>query len=267
VRPTEVRTKLPILAALGLLLAGCATTTGPTPAGTASGVPVPSTGLVFRIADTPGLMPPGGSMTVPRWALYGDGLLVQPGSTATAPVTRQLTPAGVRRVVQGAIDAGLAAGTDYGTPRVMDAGTTRFTVVTSQPYRTDVVQPDSDDVTPAQRQARQRLRAFLDRLVDLDGWLGADIAPGTRPYRYTSVAVYAIPHEPDPASTAPVWPLDDLGTAGTAYNSARCQVVAAANLTGVPSGPVYRSGAALYYVVLRPLLPDEKSCADLGPGS
>src|SRR5262249_51055702 len=133
-RPTGVTVKpLAALTALALALGGCATA-HPTPVGAPPSVTVPGTGLVFQIVNVPGLIPPGGSFTMPRVALYGDGLLVLPGSelhplpgSELHPVARRLTPAGVRKVVQAAADAGLASITDYGTPPVMDAGETRFT--------------------------------------------------------------------------------------------------------------------------------------------
>lgn len=81
-RPTEVSKRLLGLATVGIVLTGCTTTTTTIPAGTV---------LVFQIAD--------------QGLVSGNGLLVLRGSTALAPVTRHLTPAGVHRVVHGAVDA------------------------------------------------------------------------------------------------------------------------------------------------------------------
>ncbi len=246
------------LAILALLVVGGCTSTGPVPAG------VPPAGaeeLVFRLTELPGLTPPGGSFTLPRLSLYGGGLLVLGDA---GPTRRQLTDAGIRRVVQAAADAGLTGGTDYGTPRLADAGAAVFTVVTTTRRTTKVTAPSVDDgLTAAQREARGRLRSFMDELSDLDAWLGGEIGE-PEPYPYTRLAVLALPR--DPGSPERQWPLADPATAGAPHGTGRCQIVSGTDLPRIRAAPpdtVWRGGSGLFQVVLRPLLPDERTCQDL----
>jgi hypothetical protein len=253
-----------------LVVAGCASTQ-PVPVGP------PPTGadeLVFRVADLPGLMAPAQSFGLPRLSLYGDGRLVVGDPTPAAlpdPISRQLTEAGVRSVVQAAADAGLTDHTDFGTPQLPDAGVTVFTVVADERVDTKVVAPSQDDdVTAPQREARQLLRSFVDNLADLDSWLGDDIDEEARPYRYTRLAVLALPQQAPLGSPQRPWPLDDLATAGRPHGTGRCLVVAEAELapvraaaTDVAPDTWWRSGDQVFQVALRPLLPDERTCEDL----
>jgi hypothetical protein len=239
-------------------------------------VPVgsPPTGageLVFRLVEVPGLMPPGESVRMPRLSLYGDGALVL-GDVTPRPTSRQLTDAGIRQVVQAAADAGLTSRTDYGTAQLPDAGVAVFTVVTTTRVTTTVAAPAHDgEANTPQREARERLRSFLDRLADLDSWLGNDIGEESRPYAYTRLAVLALPQEADPGAPQQVWPLGDLATVGEPHSVGRCLVVSGAELdpvraaaAGAAPNTRWRSGDRLFQVVLRPLLPDERTCQDLG---
>lgn len=253
-----------------LSLAGC-TTPQPEP----PPISTPPTGaddLVFQLVELPGLMPPGQSFKLPRLTLYGDGTLVLTDTASTAiprPTQRRLTTAGIRRMVQAATDAGLTGNTDYGTPQIADAGASVFTVITRT---TKVVAPtNADGVTAPQREARQRLRSFVENLANLDTWLGNDIAKESSPYGYAQLAVFAQPQDPNPNAPQRPWPLSDLATAGEPHGVGRCQIISAADLdtlraaaTGATPNTQWRSGNQLFRVFSRPLLPDEQSCRDLG---
>jgi hypothetical protein len=264
--------RLTVPALLVLALAGCATTQPePAPIGPP---PTGANELVFQLVELPGLMPPGQSFKVPRMSLYGDGALVLADIASTAvprPTQRQLTTVGVRRFVQAAADAGLTNNTDYGTPQIADAGASVFTVVTTSRLITKVVAPTHvDGVTDPQRDARQRLRSFVNNLANLDTWLGNDIAKDSPPYGYTQLAVFAQPQDPNPGAPQRPWPLADLTTAGEPHGVGRCQVVSGTELdtlrgaaTGAPQYTQWRSGNQLFRVLLRPLLRTEKACRDL----
>lgn len=257
-----------LIVLLVLVMSGCATTQ-PEPAA----IEPPPTGpneLVFQLVELPGLMPPGQSFKLPRISLYGDGVLVLADTATNAvprPTQRQLTAAGVRRVVQAATDAGLTSQTDYGTPQIADAGASVFTVVTRT---TKVVAPTHvDGVTDAQRAARQRLRSLVNNLADLDTWLGNDIARDSSPYGYAQLAVFAQPQDPNPGVPQRPWPLADLATAGEPHGVGRCQIVSGTDLDtlrgAATPNTLWRSGNQLFRVVLRPLLRTERTCRDLGP--
>jgi hypothetical protein len=264
--------QLSLVVMLVSTLAGCATTqpepprTGPPPTGPNE--------LVFQLVELPGLMPPGQSFTVPRMSLYGDGALVLADTASTAvphPTQRKLTPTGVGRIVQAATDAGLTRNTDYGTPQIADAGASVFTVVTTTRLTTKVVAPaHTDGVTDPQREARQRLRSFVNNLADLDTWLANDIAKDTSLYRYAHLAVFAQPQDPNPSTPQRPWPLADLTTAGEPHGVGRCQIISGTDLdtlrgaaTSAPQYTQWRSGNQLFRVLLRPLLRSEKACRDL----
>ena len=275
--PTLTRPDRPRLAALAaaLALTGCATAGQPPP-----DPPTRPAELAFQVWELPGLLPPGAEATMPSLSLYGDGRLVlagPPGLALPAPQERRLTAAGVRRVLAAARGAGLTGPTSYGQPRLADAPTVTFIAVTGgRRYVTRVAAPDADPGgdparTRDERAARARLREFRRRLADLDGWLGGELAGGPAPYRFTRLAVLALPAAPDPAAPpARAWPLGPLATAGEPLAGGRCQVLEGRALTqavaaaagAVPATP-WQSGGAAFHVRFRPLLPGERGCQAL----
>ncbi|HCT80342.1 MAG TPA: hypothetical protein DGT23_28020 [Micromonosporaceae bacterium] len=246
-----------------LLLAGaCKSTPAPVvapPSGTHE--------IVFQMQELGGLLPPGGRLKMPRISIYGGGLLVAHAPSAEPPAVpratqRRLTLAGVRKVAQAAADAGLSAGTDFGTPQITDAPVTVFTLVSDgKPQVTNVIAPNvagAGDLTGAQVAARDRLRAFTKQLADLDSWLGKEIAAGSEPYTYTAMAVFAMPQEGSAATRD--WPLGDLsaGTCVTVTGPELDKVRGAAEPTS--SRDLWRAGDSTYFLVFRPLLPGETQC-------
>lgn len=237
---------------LALLLGGCGATT---PTGQADPPPAGADEFVFQLVQFPGLMGPGGLFQLPRMTLYGDGTLVL--GDGDQPTRRQLTTAGVRKVVKAAMDAGLTSQIDYGTPQVADGGLSVFTVVTNTRHTTKVVEPS---MLEPQHAARERLHEFLTNLDDLDTWLNKNITPEPQPYSSAQTAVYAF--RQNSGSPEQPWPLTDLATAGEPYSTGRCQIVSGTDLPKAQD-TLWRSGNQLYRVMLRPLLPHEHTCRDL----
>jgi hypothetical protein len=204
--------------------------------------------LVLRMVELPGMLPPGGGLTMPHLSVFGGGLAVV--NTPAGLVRRQLTAAGVNKVSQAAADAGLAGKADPGRPAGPDAPSITFVVISGgQRHVNSVVSPTG------------KVDTLRDHLKDLDAFLGTDISKEIAPYMPSRLAVWAQRQETSAGSRD--WQLSDLGTVGEGYEAGRCQV-----LTGDPvgifakakSGDFWRSGDATYYVIFRPMLPDEDRC-------
>jgi len=264
---------LAVVSALAVLAAGC----GGTSAQPSPEHPTGPTDLVMSVVVPPGLIPPGGEFRLPDFSLYGDGRVVLAGPDdrpLPAPMERRVTAAGIRQILTAARDAGLTGGTDYGQPQLPDAPSGTFQVVTDGRRQvTRVVAPDTDlrgDPTLDQDQqaTRARLRDFRRRLTDLDSWLAPHLTGAATPYRYSRMAVFALPQEPDPSAPPPLaWPLGSLASAGEPMAGGRCVIVAGEELARVrtaakdatPATP-WRDGDSTFHLTFRPLLPDENSC-------
>ncbi len=152
---------------------------------------VPADRPAFMVMSAGGMVPAVlYAMQSPSLAVYGDGRVL----TAVAAPALQLVPAryqlahtdpaAVRDFVAAARSGGLFdGGTDFGSPRVTDLPTTTVMVDGSQ-VRVYALDAQFDaSLTPAQRDARARLRALIERGSGLSG---AD--PG-EPYRPTRIVV------------------------------------------------------------------------------
>ena len=215
--------------------------------------------LVLRVVDAGGLVSPGWEFQLPTLSLYGDGLLIISGKPV---VHRRLTVEGVRRVVRAAINAGLTKEQDYGSPQILDAGASIFTLVTSKRFKTTIVAPSElRGDNPAQTEARRRVHTFRKALKDLDSWLGDDIGPVTSP-EPSPLVVFSYKTSGGPGPVVE-WPYDDLLTAGEEQGVGRCQVLPAEKARALGQSTLWRSGDNVFLLVMRALLPDEKSCADI----
>jgi hypothetical protein len=231
-----------------------------------SGAPGPAGALVLRWSRTGGFAGVGGPGTVPAFSLYGDGRIVVPGAAqGVLPILREtrLTPAGLRRVVAAARQAGLERSRKVDRPGVADAFTLEIVFVSGgRTHRTSIVHPEGSGDDQAVR--------FWRRL-DLRGWPRAEIAQSTRPYLGERLAVLAAPGRPGGAASARKWPLRPLD-GGDQVLSLRCTVYAGAEretaeraAAGASPGEVWRSGDRVHRVTFRPLLPDERGCDALRP--
>lgn len=239
--------------------------------------------VVIKVASGGGLVQPvvriGDSL--PHVWISGDGRYLRQIARETdnpalvALEERRIPEAALQKLLAEANDAGLLADSaDFGTPRIFDAVNTRILVVANG-RRHDVLLRalgyPVTDLDPATVAAREHVARFVDLLEHPERIAGIS---GPRTYTPTGVAVWVL--GPATASTATppaTWPLGNPATAGTPTNwpapSARCLVVTDADLhaldaaaAGITRTAPWRSGDGLWQIAMRPLLPDEHTCAD-----
>ncbi len=239
--------------------------------------------VVIQVSSGGGLVQPvvrvGDSL--PRVWISGDGRYLRRVARETdtpalvALEERRIPEAALQNLLAEANNAGLLAGSpDFGTPRIFDAVNTRILVVTDGRRHDVLVRAlgypvaDLDAATVA---ARERVSRFIDLLEHPERIAGVSAA---RTYTPTGAAVWVLgPAAASTAMPAATWPLGDLATVGTPTNwpapSARCLVVTGADLHAVDSAAAritrtapWRSGDTLWQIAMRPLLPDEHTCAD-----
>ncbi|MEU6039469.1 hypothetical protein ABZ801_29115 [Actinomadura sp. NPDC047616] len=253
-----------VLAACGSNVDKVTDQTSPPPSSTGAATAEPSSGerLVLRWRRTGGIAGFGGPGALPDFSLYGDGraIFVPDGGDRRATEYR-LRPDALRRLLDQARAAGLdRSRTIAPDEQVMDAPVLEITMGAA---RTRVVMPEEHD-GPVTR--------FQKRLYPT-GWAEGDQAGPGRPYRPARVAVLAGRFGADVGSgdgqgvkTWPLAPLDrgervagGLCTVLTGRDAATAERLAASGSSATP----WRSGAHLYSVRFRPLLPDETACADI----
>lgn len=274
-----------VVAALALLPVACASG-GPGEAGRIDHPSGPGD-LVLRMEVSGGLLPPSAALrAIPGFSLYGDGRVVTVGPMieiypppALPPlIVQKLSEDGIQAILAAAGDAGLL-GPDrtYDDPRIMDAGTTTFTVNAGggrhvvSAYALGYGSPPPDE---ADAGALRRLASFSEKLWDLPSWIPASAIGEESEFAFTQLRIVPLPYEeiPDDVRQAPTdWPLGEpLATFGEPYEGlaqARCGVVAGVDLELLlpaieASNEItpWRSGDAVYQLVARPLLPDEHGC-------
>jgi hypothetical protein len=280
-----------VLAAL-VLAAGCAGSGG----GAAAPRPAPvSDGpgrLVLEVALVGGFSSPEAlAARVPLVAVHGDGRIVArgaqievhpPPALPSLQVWR-LDAEGVQTVVDRAVAAGVTETADLGSPPVADAPATRFTLVTDAGTSVREVPalfelPDDSGLTLEQEAARGELRGLLEVLTSPEP-LGAT---GPEPYAATAVAAVAGPWTPptDPALLQPeaAWPgpalpgeplpggplPDRAALSCVVARGAEADAVLAAAASATTLTPWVAGDGSRWTLTLRPLLPHETGCADLG---
>jgi hypothetical protein len=269
--------------AVVLLLAGCAQAAQGGP-----GKPPPIYGpwaadaVVLRVESSEA--PQSSVGRFPQVSVYGDGRVIAegpidaryPGPALPNLLESKIDAAALQRLAQRAVDAGVVGGVGLGMPG-RGRTRTRFTLDTGP----DTYVRDVDDLTGlagrsgltgSQITARDHLRAFLQALSYPSAILGAGAARQT-PYAPTAVAALATRWLPDPQLRAP-----DVGWPGPALPgeplAPGLTCVLATGETVAPVLAAARSASALtpwladdgtrWALLLRPLLPDESGCADLG---
>lgn len=278
-------------------------TTSP-PAGSGVSADTASDAPVLRVEDVGGLTTASASLArVPAVSVYADGrVITEAGPVVTSstgappalpvPVVRDVGADGVAELVRLARDAGVGTDALLGRPGIADATTTRFTVqidgaeATTEAYalresvgsteQAGASSPDAgfapgDGLTPAQDVERRRLIGLRKALTDVAATLG-DAAGPAAPYRPSALAVLAVPLIPGTADGQPVpWPGPALPGEPTGASEATCVVAQGAALGRalVAAGDVdvtrpWSWGGSSWALTFRPLLPDERGCADLG---
>jgi hypothetical protein len=288
------------VAGLLLLLSACAARAGgaTTPTG-ASTDPVGSDQLVLQVRYLGGFLPVGVSYaTPPVVSIYADGRVITqgpvpaiyPGPALPNLQVQRISTDDVQRLVDRAVDAGVRDGADLGRPPIMDAATTRFTLV--EGGRTSVrdvyalmdaargggvhggpIGPD--DAGPQQQAARQKLLGLYQALTDLEGTLGTGSVRDAGPYTSDAVAAVvtaARPRPEDPPQTPRPWPGPALPgepfanqagvTCLTATGAEATTLLQAARQANALT-PWTGADARQWWVAFRPLLPHESGCADL----
>ena len=233
--------------------------------------------LVVRVATSGGVVPPDAAEAgIPEVSIFGDGRIVTIGPTIAISPGPALPNLGQGQLEDHDLDAILAAADDagllgdeppdYGEVAVSDSPTTVVTVDDGEEHEVSVYALGFDDgLSGDQKAAREQLSDFIASLP-------TDSV--SAPYRPTRVAVLFRPYVTDelPAAGQETWPLDDLAGAGddTGRGDFRCLLVKGDDVStvlaaadGASAGARWRSGDADYFVVFRPLLPDEQTCADL----
>ncbi len=277
---------------LGLALTGCGTggsTDGSGSGSTGEVVNLPDDGdaLVLRVAYTGGFVTPETTVSrLPLVSIYRDGRVITQGpviaiypSPAWPNVqVGQVDEDTVFRLAGAAVDAGVTATTDLGSPNIADAPSTTFTLVTAeQTFVRDAYAlteassgPGPIDagsgITDEQQTARAALADLMDQLTSL--------VPDTTGYQPTAVAAIAAPYvEPDGATLGnrpavawpgPALPGDPIGPGiGCVVATAEQATAVATAAQGADSLTPWTSGDTRWSVTFRPLLPEETGCADL----
>jgi hypothetical protein len=288
-----IRPRSIALCLVPLLLGACsaAASISPSPSmGGNMGHPSGARDLVLRYETTGGFVPREALLgRYPTVSVYGDGtvitegpqIAIYPGPALPNLIATKLTEAGLQRLLAFAAQAGLLGpDAQFDAIGIADAGTAQFTVVAEGTRHTISAYAlnESQDrgLAPAVAAQRARLRAFVSRLNDLRGALGAGEVGAEAPYRFTAVRLFVQPAvPPTDGLIQPViaWPLAiPLTTFGASAQpgdgaALRCGVVSGADLEVLRpllmranQGSPWRSGGRNFSLTIRVLLPDESGC-------
>jgi hypothetical protein len=289
---TRLRGTLIAAAVPLFLLAACAqpgTSAGAPGAGTpesSSASPQSGDELVARVESFGGFVPPDRTVgTLPALSIYADGRVITegpvpaiyPGPALPNLQVLMLSPEQIRQLTKEATDAGVRAGTDFGQPNVADAPTTRVTVRTDQGTQSVSVvalneaQASDPMLTDAQEGARAKLAAYVKKLQQLSS---GDSATASAAYEPKTLAVLARPWTKpagsDPAQAEMAWSGPALpGDYLNPNFKIGCVLVTGADVDKVMTAAQkanqmtpWTADGQKYLINFRPLLPDEKGCAE-----
>ncbi|MFG1779575.1 hypothetical protein ACGFIR_25345 [Micromonospora sp. NPDC049051] len=235
-----------------LLLAACGDGPAPRP-------PSDARTVIAEVDRRGGPAVAAGQWALPALTLYGDGTAVTRGDDRGALLTgrrRTLSAAQVDALFRRATETGLLADRDH-PRRVTDAVTLTVRLTTTDgTYETSVTQP-----SPGEAGDRGAVIAFADAAANA----GVDAGE----YLPQRVAVLVVADTEDDSDVRP-WPLDVPPSAMDGAPRRPCRVVDGAALAALraeagAARPETRWQADTQRVrlVLRPLLPHERDCADL----
>ncbi|MEU5991008.1 hypothetical protein ABZ806_18705 [Spirillospora sp. NPDC047418] len=202
--------------------------------------------LVLRRRETGGIAGLGRPGSVPEFSLYSTGRAV---TASKGELTEyRLKPEALRRLLDEARAAGLDRSHTVGSRQIADA---IIAVVALGDATTRIIQPESQTGPEAR---------FLKEL-DPAGWPASDQSAEPKPYAPEKTAVLA--GETAGSGAAEKWPLGPLGD-GVRVAGAVCTLAPPGKVPDTKPGTAWRSDGKTYSVRLRPLLPGESSCQDLG---
>jgi len=263
---------------------------GALPSGSAvpPAIPGDEDALVLRVAHTGGFVGSDATTSrIPPISVYADGrvifegpvVLSYPGPALPNIQVQVISPTAVQQLIDKAVAAGVKEGADFGQPGVADATTTEVTVLAADGKRTvaaaalSEARADDPQLTPAQQEARKKLRAFTDELTNLSvqtttgkpqPYQPEILAGVVTPYVEPGDDLPARPQPKDwPGSALPGEPLSTtLKLSCVTATGDEADAILAAAKDANASTP-WMSGGNGWNVRFRPLLPDETGCADL----
>ena len=269
-----------VAAVMGLV--ACGKTTVATGGGSSVTYSTNPSSLVVRVEMTGGFVPVETVFTnLPAVSIYGDGsvittgpqVMIYPGPVVPNLLVRKLDDAGMQAVLAAAQEAGiLTEPIDYGQPPVADVPDTVVTVNvndTSYTQSANALGGDfgTDNLTPAQIEARNNLAKFVDSMSDLETLVGADHIGPEEPYVITGWRLRATVADQlptgEPAPTLVPWPVASLRLASIGDCTAATGDVGAQvtdTLTQANQLTYFTDAGKTYQVLARPLLPDETGC-------
>jgi hypothetical protein len=279
---------------LVLLLSACANAaTGPRNGGdspsTAPDHPTGANDLVLRVDSCCGFTAFEYTLRqLPPFTLTGDGRVftqgpqieIYPGPALPNVQEQTITEDGIQAILDAARDAGLGESHDYIEPMtISDAPTTIFTLVDANGTRHvtrayALTESNDDGIPPKDREARQKLRKFWDRLGDLQSWLPQGSVGDQHEYQPTALRINErtyVATDADPEQQPKDWPLQQplssFGEPVEGQQDMRCGTVDGSDAqTLLPD--IKRSNeltpwvsdGTRYRLFVRPLLPDESGC-------
>ncbi|MDZ7678373.1 MAG: hypothetical protein U5K29_07455 [Acidimicrobiales bacterium] len=300
--PRRLPVLVAIVAAAGILAAACGDD-GTTPVSTGSADPDVA---ILELGHEGGFTTPEVHYTqMPQLVVYADGRVVTSGAQAMvypAPALpplfeSQLTDDGLVTLRSAIADAGLDIhGVDYGQPPVADAGQTVVQVrVDGETYehRAEALGmagpagglggpaegpdeggdgPDELGLTAEQRDARDRLQAFVDGVTNLGGLVGPEELGEETPVDIERFRLWVRPAdeldqpmdapEDEPAPDEVEWTVD-----GVDLEASECLVVEgdvasrlAELLADADQLTRFTEGDQVFSVVARPVLAHEDTC-------
>lgn len=246
--------------------------------------------LLVRYEIAGGFIAPQALLTrYPMLSIYGDGTVITegpqpaifPGPALPNLIVTHVSEAGLQKILGFARDAGLfGPDQSFDAVNIADAGTAQFTVVAEG--NKHVISAygltegtDDPGMDPAVAAARAKLRAFVTRVSDLSGTLGADYLGSETRYAVTKARLIVSPGAPQGGDTGPqqtiVWPLatklEAFGEAFPIGPETRCGIVEGNDIaTLLPlleranAATPWVSANRQFTVVVRVLLPDESGC-------
>ena len=237
--------------------------------------------LVLQVVRAGGFLPAGAAFrSVPSVSVYGDGRVVTEGPQIEIWPPPALPSVQVGRLsaqeVRRLVDAGrevVEADEDYGRPPVADAPPTAVVVpdgdrravaaaVALEELSGEPAPPDGGGLTAEQRAARERLSTYVRQVQEAASSVPAEA------YEGEGLAVLAEPYG-DAAPVAELPPSEQTWP-GPALTAGSCTVVAGAQASQVRAAAASASVETRWTVdgqvlrlALRPLLPHERTCADV----